>query len=130
METYQGYTYKVAENGEAELRLSSGDWQKFPSTDDLKTYVDGLTRNTSPQRSRSFGRASRIFRVLFWIHQVLFGLPAVLLFFEVINIARGNPSPLLVTTTGFGIEIVLLLTWIGGTLLWGLASLLHRPPTL
>jgi hypothetical protein len=42
-ETYRGYTYKVAENGEAELRLSSGGRQKFPSTDELKTYVDVLT---------------------------------------------------------------------------------------
>ena len=83
--------------------------------------------DTPQQQSRSFGKESSIFRVLFWIHQVLFGLPSVLLFFEVINIARGNPDPLLVTTTGFGIEIVLLLTWIGGTLLWGLASLLRRP---
>jgi hypothetical protein len=51
----------------------------------------------------------------------------VLLFFEVINIARDNPDPLLVSTTGYGLAIPLLLTWIGGTLLWGLASLLHRP---
>jgi hypothetical protein len=86
-----------------------------------------MSTNTPQQQPRSFGRASRIFRVLFWIHQVLFGLPSVLLFFEVINIARENPNPLLVTTTGFGLEIALLLTWIGGTLLWGLASLLHRP---
>jgi tetratricopeptide (TPR) repeat protein len=43
--TYRGYTYKVAENGEAELRLSSGGWRKFPSTDELKTYVDVLTRD-------------------------------------------------------------------------------------
>ena len=81
--------------------------------------------SSTPQQH--FGRASRIFRVLFWIHQVLFGLPSVLLFFEVINIGKGNPDPLLVTTTGFGLEIPLLLTWIGGSLLWGLASLLHRP---
>jgi len=127
METYQGYTYKVAESGEAELRLSSGDWRKFPSTDELKTYVDVLTRNTPQQQSRSFGRASRIFRVLFWIHQVLFGLPSVLLVLELFNIVRTNPNTLLITTRGFALAIPLLLTWIGGTLLWGLASLLHRP---
>jgi hypothetical protein len=34
---------------------------------------------------------------------------------------------MLVSTQGFGLAIALLLTWIGGTLLWGLASLLHRP---
>jgi hypothetical protein len=62
-----------------------------------------MSTNTPQQQSRSFGGASRIFRVLFWIHQVLFGLPSVLLFFEVINIARDNPNPLLVTTTGFGL---------------------------
>ena len=127
METYQGYTYKVAESGEAELRLSSGDWRKFPSTDELKTFVDVLTRNKPQQQSRSFGRASRIFRVLFWIHQVLFGLPSVLLVLELFNIVRTDPNTLLISTRGFALAIPLLLTWIGGTLLWGLASLLHRP---
>jgi hypothetical protein len=85
------------------------------------------TRNTPQQQSRSFGRASRIFRVLFWIHQVLVGLPSVLLVLELFNILRTNPDTLLVTTQGFGLAMALLLTWIGGTLLWGLASLLHRP---
>jgi hypothetical protein len=79
------------------------------------------------QQSRSFGRASRIFRVLFWIHQVLVGLPSVLLVLELFHILRTNPDTLLVTTQGFGLAMALLLTWIGGTLLWGLASLLHRP---
>jgi|SRR5262252_8316562 len=124
---YQGYTYKVAESGEAELRLSSGDWRKFPSTDELKTFVDVLTRNKPQQQSRSFGRASRIFRVLFWIHQVLVGLPSVLLVLELFHIVRTNPDTLLITTQGEGLAIPLLLTWIGGTLLWGLASLIHRP---
>jgi hypothetical protein len=29
---YLGYTYVVAENGEAELKLSAGEWKKFSST--------------------------------------------------------------------------------------------------
>ena len=88
------------------------------------------TRNTPQQQSRSFGRASRIFRVLFWIHQVLVGVPSVLLFLELFNIVRTDPNTLLISTRGFALAIPLLLIWIGGTLLWGLASLLHRssPP--
>jgi hypothetical protein len=39
---YRGYTYRLAENGEAELKLSSGAWRKFPSTQYLKAYVDAV----------------------------------------------------------------------------------------
>ena len=72
-------------------------------------------------------RTNRIFRVLFWIHQVLFGLPSVLLFFELFNISVRETDTMLIATRGFALAIPLLLTWIGGSLLWGLASLLHRP---
>jgi PAN domain len=41
---YRGYTYIVAENGEAKLKLSSGAWRTFPSTQDLKAYVDAVLR--------------------------------------------------------------------------------------
>jgi uncharacterized membrane protein (DUF485 family) len=70
------------------------------------------------EERRAHGRASRIFRVLFWVHQVLFGLPSALLAFEVFT---GG------TTLGLIHVIGLFLAWIGGTLLWGLASLLHHP---
>jgi hypothetical protein len=86
-----------------------------------------MSENTPQQPSRSFGRASRIFRVLFWIHQVLVGLPSVLLFLELFNISVRELDTMLITTRGFALAIPLLLTWIGGSLLWGLASLLHRP---
>jgi hypothetical protein len=36
----------------AALRLSSGDWRKFPSTDELKTYVDVLTGD-APRESNA-----------------------------------------------------------------------------
>jgi hypothetical protein len=39
---YRGYTYRVAQNGEAELKLSSGAWRKFPSTQAIKAYVDAV----------------------------------------------------------------------------------------
>jgi PAN domain len=39
---YRGYTYRVAENGGADLKLSSGEWRKFSSTQDLKAYVDAV----------------------------------------------------------------------------------------
>jgi zinc-ribbon domain len=44
---YRGYTYITAENGEAELKLSSGGWRKFPSTEFLKAYVDALVGKRS-----------------------------------------------------------------------------------
>ena len=88
--------------------------------------------NTPQQQSRSFGRASRIFKVLFWIHQVLYGLPSVLLGLVLFYISVRDLDVVLITTRGFAVAMPLLLTWIGGTLLWGLASLLHRqllPPS-
>lgn len=42
--TYRGYTYIVAENGEAELKLSSGSWRKFPSEQYLQNYVDAVAK--------------------------------------------------------------------------------------
>src|SRR5262249_27680934 len=36
----------------AALRLSSGDWRKFPSTDELKTYVDVFTGD-APRQSNA-----------------------------------------------------------------------------
>jgi hypothetical protein len=39
---YRGYAYIVAENGEAKLKLSSGAWRTFPSTEYLQAYVDAV----------------------------------------------------------------------------------------
>jgi len=86
-----------------------------------------MSGNTPQQQSRSFGRASRIFRVLFWIHQVLLGVPSLLVGGDLINILVKSPDRLLITIQGYHVLIPLLLAWIGGTLLWGLASLMHRP---
>jgi hypothetical protein len=86
-----------------------------------------METNAPQQPSRNLGRASRIFRALFWLHQVLVGLPAILLFLELLNIVRTNPDTLLISTQGFALTLPVLLFWIGGTLLWGLAGLLHRP---
>ena len=44
---YRGYTYVVAENGEAELKLSSGAWRKFPSEQYLQGYVDAVAGHGS-----------------------------------------------------------------------------------
>ena len=54
---YRGYTYVTAENGEAKLKLSSGGWRKFSSTDDLVAYVDALTGN---QRGRQVIGAGQV----------------------------------------------------------------------
>jgi hypothetical protein len=49
---YLGYTYVVAENGEAELKLSAGEWRKFSSTQRLEEYVDGLEEYVDAGRQR------------------------------------------------------------------------------
>jgi hypothetical protein len=49
---YLGYTYVAAENGEAELKLSSGEWRKFSSTQRLEEYVDGLEEYVDAGRQR------------------------------------------------------------------------------
>ena len=55
-----------------------------------------------------------IFKVLFWVHQVLFGFKPI--FEGYLYIFLG--SDLLVTNGEY-------FTWIGGTLMWGLAALIH-----
>src|SRR5262249_14616678 len=41
---YLGYSYVTTEKGEAELKLPSGRWRRFPSTDDLKSFLDRYKR--------------------------------------------------------------------------------------
>jgi hypothetical protein len=41
--TYRGYDYVVCLDGTAELKLSSGQWRKYPTVDELKIYVDVIT---------------------------------------------------------------------------------------
>jgi hypothetical protein len=48
---YRGYTYIVAENGEAKLKLSSGEWRNFPSIGNLKAYVDAVVGPVSAGKS-------------------------------------------------------------------------------
>jgi hypothetical protein len=65
--------------------------------------------NAPQQRSRNLGRASRIFRVLFWVHQVLFGLPSLAIGSDLINIEVSSPGTVLTTTQGYHFLIPLLL---------------------
>jgi len=44
-EVYRGYQYRITEKGEAELKLSNGNWRTLPSIDELKAYVNALTGN-------------------------------------------------------------------------------------
>lgn len=46
---YRGYPYRIKENGQAEMKLSSGEWRTLSSFDELKAYVDALTGN-APKR--------------------------------------------------------------------------------
>jgi hypothetical protein len=90
----------------------------------LVAYViHRAVRSRQPQRhqtlplqihSYSHGPAL-VFKILFWIHQVLLGLPSALIGLDLL--LEGETS---------GEAIVLLLAWIGGTLVWGLAALMHQ----
>ncbi len=53
--TYRGYSYIIAENDESELKLSSGKWRRFPSTDYLKAYVDAITGDARRRNDVSGG---------------------------------------------------------------------------
>ena len=90
----------------------------------LVAYViHRAVRSRQPQRhqtlplqihSYSHGPAL-VFKILFWIHQVLLGLPSALIGLDLL--LGGETS---------GEAVVLLLAWIGGTLVWGLAALMHQ----
>jgi hypothetical protein len=90
----------------------------------LAAYViHRAVRSRQPQRhqtlplqvhSYSHGPAL-VFKILFWIHQVLLGLPSALIGLDLL--LEGETS---------GEAVVLLLAWIGGTLVWGLAALMHQ----
>jgi hypothetical protein len=64
---------------------------------------------------------------LFWVHQVLLGVPSVYIAIDFIDAVVKEPDRPLIAINGYYILPPLLLGWIGGTLLWGLASLMHRP---
>lgn len=74
------------------------------------------TQPTPPTAPRRWP-AAKIFLVLFWLHQLLFGVPSAL--FGIDLLMRGNMQGLIPA-------IGLLLAWVGGTLTWGFASLLHQ----
>jgi len=61
--------------------------------------------------------ASLVFKFLFWVHQAFFGLPSIGIGLDLIF--KGQ-------TDGILAAIGLLLAWIAGTLLWGLAAIIHR----
>ena len=78
-----------------------------------------------------YGKVSRIFRVIFWVHQVLFGLPSVVvgpgLLFRSIRAGITPQESIIELAMQTPILAALFLAWIGGTLLWGFACLLHHP---
>jgi hypothetical protein len=70
--------------------------------------------------SKIYGKdESTGFKLLFWIHQGIVGLPAM---------SIGADLLLKGKSEGIINAIGLLLAWIGGTLVWGLAALMHRRP--
>jgi hypothetical protein len=66
------------------------------------------------------GTASGIFKILFWIHQVILGVPSFVIGLDLVIEGR---------TEGILAALGLLLAWIGGTLLWGFAALIHQKQT-
>jgi hypothetical protein len=56
---------------------------------------------------------------LFWVHQVILGLPSAVLGLDLLMAGE---------TQGIINVIGLFLAWIGGTLMWGFAVLIHRRP--
>jgi hypothetical protein len=63
------------------------------------------------------GGAAGVFKVLFWVHQIILGLPSV-----------GYGLDLLVEGKVQGVISVIgiFLAWIGGTLVWGFGALMHQ----
>src|SRR5215831_2699531 len=81
---------------------------------------NSLQSKTQPSVKPSIQSAMEA--VLFWVHQVLFGWPSAVIGLDLLGFVTTDRTPLgLVPVMG------LFLAWIGGTLLWGLASLLHHP---
>jgi hypothetical protein len=70
-------------------------------------------------QQKSGGNASAIFQFLFWVHQIFLGLPSVGFGFQLLMEGK---------TQGIISVIGFLLAWIGGTLVWGLAALMHQRP--
>ena len=73
---------------------------------------------TLPLQVHGYSHGSAlVFKILFWIYQVLLGLPSALIGLDLL--LEGE-------TSGVIAAIALLLAWIGGTLVWGLAALMHQ----
>jgi len=75
----------------------------------------GNADSVNHHRVERFG-AGRFFVLLFWLHQIVLGIPSMVFGVQLLTRkAEGN-----LDTLGF------LLAWIGGTLCWGFAILVHE----
>jgi len=63
------------------------------------------------------GGIGGLFKLLFWINQIILGLPCF--YFGIDLVTRGR-------TDGIINVIGLFLAWIGGSLTWGMAALMHE----
>jgi hypothetical protein len=82
-----------------------------------------MSRTASPRlniRQHDGGVANGIFTILFWVHQGILGLPSVGFGLDLLIMGRAG---------GIINVIGLFLAWIGGTLVWGLAALIHERPS-
>jgi|SRR5215470_3445848 len=77
---------------------------------------EGVNQNQVNQHYIERFGAGRCFVLLFWLHQIFLGLPSMA--FGIQLLTRKSEGTLDM--------ISLALTWIGGTLCWGFAILLHE----
>lgn len=81
-----------------------------------------VTRKHSPRLIGNISaRGVTFFQVMFWIHQLVLGIPAV-----------GLALNLIITRQAEGAlySICFFLAWIGGSLTWGFATLIHKSEKL
>ena len=73
----------------------------------------------------------RLFKILFWGHQIVFGLPSIViglfLWLTIWDILGLQWINLRAASTEEIVGMILfMIVWIGGTLVFGLAALMHR----
>jgi hypothetical protein len=116
--TLSGYRFRVEKNGSVSAVNSVGgrshfsDWASF-----WNTAAGNSAANSISIRDES--AASLAFKIIFWGHQVFLGIPSVWIGVDLITNGK---------IEGIINAIGLLLAWIGGTLVWGLAALIYRKP--
>jgi hypothetical protein len=116
--TLGGYRFRVEKNGSVSAVNSVGGRSRFPDWASFwNTAAGNSAANSISIRNES--AASLAFKIAFWVHQVFLGIPSVWIGIDLVTNGK---------TEGIINAMGLLLAWIGGTLVWGLAALMYRRP--